>query len=319
MRTLVTGAAGFVGPFLIDALRTRGHDVEAVVRRAPGSRMAKCATPIHIADVCDADAMGRVLAAARPQAIVHLAGLAITAAAEADPTEAYRINLGGTLGVLQAVRAQAPGARLLFVGSSEQYGATGERVAALDEDAPLEPTTVYAASKAAAELAAAQWGRAYDLDIVRVRAFNHTGPGQTPAFVCAGVARQLALIEAGRTEPILRVGRLDPVRDFSDVRDIVAGYVAVLETGAPGAVYNLCSGRGRSIAEVIDLLRSHARTPVEVRSDPARFRTGDVARIVGAHARATSALGWHPSRRFEDTLRDVLSDWRERIKNGEPG
>src|SRR5207237_5761124 len=132
---------------------------------------------------------------------------------------------------------------------------------------PLRTLTVYGASKAAADLTAGQWARAYELDVVRARPFNHTGPGQDPAFVCSALARQLALIEAGRQEPVLRVGNPDPVRDFSDVRDVVAGYVALLERGRTGDAYNICSGEGVSIAEVIAILRTHTRVPARVHSD----------------------------------------------------
>ncbi len=162
----------------------------------------------------------------------------------------------------------------------------------------------------------AQWARAYGLDVVRARPFNHTGPGQDPAFVCSALARQLALIEAGKQDPVVRVGNADPVRDFSDVRDIAAGYVGLLERGRSGEAYNLCSGDGVSIAEVIALLRTHARVPVRVQSDPALRRAHDVSRIVGSHARATEHTGWRPARQLTTTLREVLEDWRARIAAG---
>src|SRR5439155_6591868 len=149
------------------------------------------------------------------------------------------------------VRAHAPRARVLAVTSGDVYGAVRATELPIVEETPLRPVTVYGASKAAADLAAAQWGRAYGLDVLRARPFNHTGPGQDPAFVCSGIARQIALAEAGRQEPVIRVGNPDPVRDFSDVRDVAAGYVALLERGRSGEVYNLCSGSGVSIAEVI--------------------------------------------------------------------
>ena len=152
--------------------------------------------------------------------------------------------------------------------------------------------------------------------MVRARPFNHTGPGQTPDFVCSALARQLAAIEAGRQPPVVRAGNLDPVRDFADVRDIAAGYVALLERGRSGAVYNLCAGTGVSIAEVIAILRTHARVPVRVWSDPARRRADDLPRLVGSHARATRDTGWHPCHPLEETLGLVLDDWRRRVATG---
>ncbi len=218
--------------------------------------------------------------------------------------------------MLAAVRAHAPRARVLAVTSGDVYGAVQATELPIVEETPLRPLTVYGASKAAADIAAAQWARAYGLDVVRARPFNHTGPGQDPAFVCSALARQLALIEAGKQDPVVRVGNADPVRDFSDVRDIATGYVALLERGRSGEAYNLCSGDGVSIAEVIALLRTHARVPVRVHSDPALRRAHDVPRIVGSHARATEHTGWRPARQLTTTLREVLEDWRARIAAG---
>jgi len=172
---------------------------------------------------------------------------------------------------------------------------------------------VYGASKAAAEIAVLQWGRAYGLDVVVARPFNHTGPGQRIDFVCAAIARQLVEVEAGRRDPVLRLGNLDPVRDFVDVRDVAAGYVALLERGRGGEAYNLCAGgEGVSIAEVVALFRTLARVPVHVRSEPGRRRALDVERFVGSHEKVTADTGWEPRIALLDTLRDVLDDWRAR-------
>src|SRR5262249_39746043 len=221
-------------------------------------------------------------------------------AAERDPLETYRVNVGGLLALLAAVRAEAPQARVLAVGSADAYGAVERRELPVREETPLRPLTVYGASKAAADLAAAQWGRAYGLDVVRVRPFNHTGQGQSPDFVCSALARQLAAIEAGRQPAVVHAGNLDAVRAFPDVRDLAAGYVALLEHGRSGAVYTLCAGTGVSVAEVIAILRTHARVPVRVASDPARRRADDVPRLVGSHARATADTGWQPRRPLEE-------------------
>jgi GDP-4-dehydro-6-deoxy-D-mannose reductase len=172
---------------------------------------------------------------------------------------------------------------------------------------------VYGASKAAADLAAAQWSRAYGLAIVRARPFNHTGPGQDAAFLCSALARQVALIEAGRQPPELRVGNVDPVRDFSDVRDIAAGYVALLERGRAGEAYNLCRGEGVSVSEVIALLRTHARVPLRARSEPGLRRHNDVERVVGSPERARRDAGWQARIPFDESLAALLDDWRTRI------
>jgi GDP-4-dehydro-6-deoxy-D-mannose reductase len=317
MRVLVTGIAGFVGPWVAAAFLEAGHEVHGLVRgEGPWPRLAPLSLALHRGDVAD-PAFFRMMAEVAPAAIVHLAGLSFVPDAERDPAAAYGANLTGTLAVLGAVRAHVPRARVLAVGSGDVYGEVRAGELPVVEETPLRPVTVYGASKAAADIAAAQWGRAYGLDVVRARPFNHTGPGQDPAFVCSALARQLALIEAGRQEPVVRVGNLDPVRDFSDVRDIAAGYVALAERGRAGEVYNLCSGEGVSIAEVIAILRSHTRVPVRVHSDPALRRALDVPRMVGSHARATTDTGWRPRIPLSETLGALLEDWRRRIASGQ--
>jgi GDP-4-dehydro-6-deoxy-D-mannose reductase len=162
-------------------------------------------------------------------------------------------------------------------------------------------------------VAVLQWGRAHGLDVVVARAFNHTGPGQSAAFVCPALAQQIAEMERGDREQVLRVGNVDPVRDIGDVRDVTRGYLALLERGRAGRVYNLCTGEGVSIAEVIALLRTHARVPMRAYSDPALRRPVEVPRLVGDHARVTDETGWEPRIPLTQTLADVLDDYRRRV------
>ncbi len=313
MRVLVTGIGGFVGPVVTETLLARGHEVHGLLHGPCNPRLDALPVTRHAADLLEAGAIDRVVSAVRPQAILHLAALSFVPAAEADPTLAYRTNVEGTLALLSAARAEVPGARLLIVGSADAYGLIAPADLPISEDTPFRPLTVYGATKAAVDVAAAQWGRAYGLDVVRVRPFNHTGPGQAPTFVCSSIARQVAAIEAGKQEPVLRVGNVDPVRDFSDVRDVTAGYTALLERGRRGEAYNLCRGEGVSIAEVIAILRTHARVPMRVWSDPALRRPVDAPRIVGSHARATADVGWTPRIPLDETLRVLLEDWRSRL------
>jgi GDP-4-dehydro-6-deoxy-D-mannose reductase len=317
MRILVTGASGFAGPVVARTLIDRGHTVHGLARRPPARATAMT---FHPGDVRDAAALGRLLAEIAPDGIIHLAALAEPAAAEADPAEAYAVNLGGTLALLRAAREASRRPRFLIASSSAVYGVVTPAECPLGEDTTLRPLTVYGASKAAAELAALQWGRAYDLDVVVARPFNHTGPGQEPAYLCAALARQVARIEAGQQPPVLQVGNVDPVRDWSDVRDVAAGYAAVLERGRSGMVYNLCAGEGVSVAEIIAQLRTLARVPMRAHVDPARQRRHDVERIVGSHARVTADTGWEPEIPLLDTLATVLDDWRGRGSiEAEPG
>src|SRR5689334_2676011 len=294
MRVVVTGVGGFAGPWVAAAFADAGHEVHGLVHGdVVPARLARVPVTLHRGDVVE-PGIAALLAGLAPDLVVHLAAVSSVPAAERDPVAAYRTNVSGTLAVLAALRTHAPRARLLAVSSGDVYGDVRAGELPVVEETPLRPLTVYGASKAAAELAAGQWARAYGLDVVRVRPFNHTGPGQSPVFVCSALARQLALIEAGAQPPVVRAGNLDPVRDFSDVRDIAAGYVALAERGRCGEVYNLCAGDGVSIAEIVAVLRTHARLPVRVHSDPALRRGVDVPRVVGSHARATADAGWRP-------------------------
>jgi GDP-4-dehydro-6-deoxy-D-mannose reductase len=316
VRVLVTGVTGFAGPAVVEALVAGGHEVHGSTRRVPVATSRGMA--FHAADVRDAGAVAALVHAIVPDAVVHLAAVAEPAAAEADPALAYAVNLGGMLAVLQAVRERAPRARVLAVSSAAVYGAVPPADLPVTEETVLRPRSVYGASKAAAELAALQWGRSYDLDVVVARPFNHTGAGQSAAYVCAALAKQVAEIEAGRQPPVIDVGNVDPVRDWSDVRDIAAGYVSLLERGRAGTVYNLCSGEpgSVSVAALIAELRALARIPMHARSDPARRRANDVDRLVGSHARATADTGWTPRIPLRDTLATVLDDWRARVRAG---
>lgn len=306
---LVTGVGGFVGPWLARALAAHGHETHGLIREGD---VAPPDVPTTIADVTARAEVEDVLRAVRPDAVIHLAAISFVPEADDDPGTAYRINVGGTVALLDAVRRTARGARVLVVGSSDAYGDVRRRELPIDEEVPFRPLSIYGATKAAADVAAGQWTRGYGLDVVRARPFNHTGPGQRGTFVCAAIARQIARMERGEQEPVLSIGNADPVRDFSDVRDIVAGYVALLERGRAGEVYNLCAGEGVSIAEVIALFRTHATIPLRVWSDPAKRRPVEVERIVGSHARATAHTGWAPRIPLAQTLRDVLDDWRAR-------
>lgn len=306
---LVTGAAGFVGPHLARALvsrgaRVHGYGIGGPVSTPELSRWTE-------GDLSDGAALRKALAAADAAYVVHLAGQSSAARSFEAPEETFRANVAGTWGLLEAVRDAAPAARVLVVGTSEVYG-TGEIGSHTNEDAPFRPVSPYALSKAAVDQLAASFGASFSLDIVRARPFGHTGPGQTPRFVIPAWAQQIAQIEAGKLEPVLRVGNLEVTRDLSDVRDIVEGYCALLERGARGGVYNLCRGEGVCLADVVEQLAALSNVPVEIEVDPARLRPADVPYLVGDASRALAECGWSVTRPLADTLRDVLEDWRGR-------
>ncbi len=321
MRALVTGIGGFAGLHLTRVLLEAGHTVHGLVRRPRdahaleelvrefGERLPR--EGLHVADVLDPRAVRAALTSSRPDGVFHLAGVVFVPAAAGDPLAAYRTNFFGTLNVLQAVGDVQPGARVVYVGSGDAYGAAGNVLAAVTEDAPLAPVSAYAVSKAAADLAAFQWGWAGG-DVVRVRPFNHTGPGQRPDFVCADFACQVAEIESGRRAPVLEVGDLDVERDFTDVRDIVAGYVALWEQGERGEAYNLCSGRGVRIGTIVEELCRRTSIPIEVRVGTGRQRPNEIRRLVGSFDKARARTGWQPTRSLGQVLDDLLAYWRAR-------
>ena len=321
MRVFITGISGFAGVHLAAHLLAGGHEVRGSVsrrREVPG--LATLAArhagfdPARLAcvDLGDRAGLARALAEDAPERVFHLAGIAFVPRAGADIARTFAVNVLGTVHLLEAVQEAAPAARVLVVGSSDAYGAIAPEELPIGEDVPLRPVSVYGISKAAADMAAFQRWWASGLAVIRVRSFNHTGPGQSPDFVCADFARQLARIEAGMAPPVLRVGNLGAARDFSDVRDIVHGYALLMERGEPGAAYNLCSGAATTVGTIVEQLTAECRVRVEVIADTSRVRTREVPVIVGSAARA-AALGWAPAIPLRQTLRDLLAHWRRAL------
>ena len=297
---LVTGADGFVGRHLLARL---ARDLpEAVVHAG-------------FFEICDDGAVQAAVQAARPDVVMHLAAVSAIPAAQNAPELAWRVNLGGTLGLARAVLRHAPEASFLFAGSADAYGASFRPGTPLDETAALAPLNTYAATKAAADLALGAMAQE-GLRAVRLRPFNHTGPGQSDAFVLPAFARQIALVAAGRQEPVLRVGSLDAVRDFLDVRDVCAAYVAcAARPGAikPGSVLNLASGVPRRIGDILNAMLQVAGVTARIETDRARLRRADIAQACGDAGRARALLGWEPAIAWQSTLEGVIADWKARV------
>ncbi len=317
----ITGIDGFAGRYLTELLLASGDRVSGLVRGPaplPGftSSEAFKVVTLHTGDLLDAAALKRALKAAAPDEVYHLAGWASAGQSLLDPVNAFSVNSLGTLNVLESLRSFGYRGRALVVSSAEVYGIRAPAHGPCDEDTGLAPTTPYAAGKAAADLVARQYHLSWDMDIVRVRPFNHTGPRQSPHFVCPDFARQVATIEAGQQAPVMRVGNLESVRDFSHVADIVAGYKLAMRQGVPGEVYNLGLGRGRSIREVLDHLLSRARCPIRVEQESARLRSSDVPYLVADARRARQDLGWQPRHTVEEALDGLLEEWRSIARTG---
>jgi len=313
MRFLITGITGFAATHLAHRLQTDGHAVFGTTRGA--APLQAPIPPDHVSSVQLSDRAGLtdVVRRVHPDAVFHLAGVTSVPAAFKDPDETYRANLLGSLNLFAAIRAAGAPCRIVWVGSCDAYGLVAEDALPVTEDHPFRPLTPYAVSKAAADLAAFQWSRTEGVDVVRVRPFNHTGPGQAPHFVCADFARQIVEIERGRRPARVDVGNLEGVRDFSDVRDIVGAYVLGSERGVAGEAYNVCSGSGRTIRSVLDALIRISGVQVEVSVRPEKQRPVEVPVLIGSAAKLQRATGWSPVVNWEQTLRDLLDDWRARI------
>lgn len=301
MRALITGASGFVGRYLVDALRA--DDTEVFAAGGPHDDDAYFAI-----DLLDVDTLHAAFDVAQPDVVFHLAAQAFVPRSVEAPQETYQINVIGTANVLAALRAfrdrSKREVRLLFVSSAEVYGIQPPDAMPLRESCAPNPTNPYAASKAAAEALVLGEVHSFGVDAVITRAFNHIGPGQSDRFVVPSFAAQLAAISRG-ADPVMLVGNLEPRRDFLDVRDVVEAYIGLARTGTRGEIYNVCSGSAISVREILGELIRIAHVPVEVRTDPARMRPADVPVLYGSNEKLRSSTGWSPRIPLRKTLQDV--------------
>jgi GDP-4-dehydro-6-deoxy-D-mannose reductase len=321
VRVLITGARGFVGSYLAKALhRFAGADVTIIpTAKRPGEHPAFGF--VEALDVTDQAAVSAALLQYWPTHVVHLAGIAAPVAAGSDPDVAWNVHLQGARNLGLAILRLNPDCWLLHVGSGMVYGEAAKSGLPLSEEALLVPVDEYAASKAAADLALGALTKR-GLKCVRLRPFNHTGPGQTEAFVVPAFARQIARIEAGRAPAIIRVGNLDAERDFLDVRDVASAYALAVKSCDrldSDTILNIASGIPRRIANILNELLAQSRTTISVEQDPDRLRPSDLPRIIGDATNAKRKLEWAPEYTFESTLVAVLEDWRDRVAHEATG
>ena len=310
----ITGAYGFVGPYLARELSRRGRRVYAIDRPEKSAPEQMDVDPL-VVELSDPDQVALRIAETRPDEIFHLAAQSSAALSFDEPALTLQQNLMGTVGLLEGIRraGEANGApQLLSVGSCEEYGPIRkESDLPVTEDQALNPASPYAVSKAAQTLLCLQYHQAYDLPIVCTRSFTHTGAGQSSRFVFSSFAKQIAELEAsGASKGTLKVGNLAAVRDVSDVGDVTTAYCELLEKGEPGRAYNVCSGRGLEIEQGLRSMLQRSTVEIEVEVDPARLRPLDVPRFVGDPSRLEAAIGWKPSRPAEETLAELLEYWR---------
>jgi GDP-4-dehydro-6-deoxy-D-mannose reductase len=315
LRVLITGARGFVGPYVIRALREVCHDNLTIIATAKDLSTSDSVEQCEILDVTDEHSVRNAIARHQPTHIVHLAGLAAPAAATSDPQNTWRLHVGGAVNIAQAILDEAPPCCLVHVGSGLVYGESAKPGLPLDETTLPAPVDDYGATKAAADLVMGAFSHR-GLHVIRMRPFNHTGPGQTEAFVIPAFAAQVARIECELVPPVIRVGNLDPQRDFLDVRDVATAYaLAVLKSKViePNTIFNIASGVTRRIGDVLDWFLQHSTKKIIIEQDKGRLRPSDLPRIVGDASRARQILGWVPEKVFDETLCDVLADWRRRV------
>ena len=301
MKALLTGASGFVGRVLHDHLIDSGDQVVALSRSTDGL------------DLTNREATKAAFASHDVDVVYHLAAQSHVGRSWDDPIDTLRANVEGTQNVLDAAHLAPGQPRVLVVSSAEVYGSVDPSELPITEEAPFRPNNPYAASKVAADALALQAWLGREQDVIRLRAFNHIGPGQSPSFVCASLAHQIAQAEKDG-EASISVGNLAARRDFSDVRDVVAAYRLVAESGASGAVYNVCSGVDRAISDLAEGLLALSSGDLTLVVDPDRVRPVDTPVVRGDNSLLVQATGWSPKFSLEATLADVLEDARTAVQ-----
>jgi GDP-4-dehydro-6-deoxy-D-mannose reductase len=319
MKTLVTGGAGFIGSNLVDAVVARGDQVAVIDDISTGRRenldqaISNGAELIEL-DVRDAEAVSAAVERTGPEAIFHLAAQSFVPASWDGPADTLATNVGAQVNLLEAMRELGlTDVPLHIAGSSEEYGLVFPEETPITEENPLRPLSPYAVSKVTQDLLGWQYHRSFGLRVVRTRAFNHEGPRRGYVFVTSNFAKQIAEIEAGKRLPVLEVGNLEARRDWHDVRDTVVAYWLAAFEGEPGEVYNIGRGEATSVREMLDLLLSMAKVDVEVRPVAERMRPSDVELLVCDPSKFKQRTGWEPKIPFDQTLRDTLEYWRERV------
>lgn len=313
MRALIIGAAGFVGGYLTEELASAGWEVHASC--LPHEEISGRCTA-HTLDILDGDSVRELLDGVKPDIVYHLAAQSSVALSWKKPQLTAEVNVIGTINVLEAVRAaERKDMRLILIGSGEEYGFIREDACPLSEDEVLRPGNIYAATKACQGMIGEIYTRAYGMDIVMVRAFNHSGPGQAEIFVISDFCKQAAEIEKGLREPVISVGNLEAMRDFTDVRDIVRAYRLLGEKGSNGQVYNVGRGKAVKIQYILDTVISYAEKHITVVRDEKRMRAADIPLIEPDVSKIFADTGWRAEISVEDTVRDTLGYWRTKIRS----
>jgi GDP-4-dehydro-6-deoxy-D-mannose reductase len=314
-KVLITGADGFVGRHLASFLTDKeGAEVMGLDLEPPRFPEPWDRCEYRACDVQDRETIFSHVDEFRPDYVFHLAAQSSVRFSWEEPQLTYDVALKGQANILDALRAVDIDAVVHIACSAEEYGRVKEEDLPIKEDHPLRPASPYALSKVMQDYHAVFCHQAYGTRVIRTRAFNMTGPGQAPQFVVSDFARQIAEIEAGEREPVIRVGNLEARRDFADVRDLVGAYWLLVQNGEPGEVYNVCSGCDHSIREVLDMLLTFSKVPIRVEVDPTRLRKADIPVLRGDNSKMTEVVDWAPVCALGKTLEDVLDWWRKELE-----
>ncbi|MEN8165747.1 MAG: GDP-mannose 4,6-dehydratase [Acidobacteriota bacterium] len=321
MRWLITGADGFVAGHLLPHLleqETNAQVFGMVWRQAAQDRWPEDHPRLQVlpGELGDSQSIGEVVNQARPEIILHLAAASSVAQSWRDPEPAYQANILGQLHLLEAARTMKTMPTVVIASSAEIYGRDGHDGKPISEEAPLRPLSPYAVTKAVQDLQGGQYHAAHGLPTVRLRLFNHTGPGRPPHFVASSFAKQIAEIEQGHCDPVIHVGNLDVARDFTDVRDIARAWRLAALHGRPGEAYNVCSGRPTPIRRILDILLEKTDAKVTIQTDATLLRAGEIDSLYGDRSLFSETTGWQPEIPLEQTLTDLLQWWREAVGTG---
>lgn len=315
MRALITGIGGFVGGFLSAHLEKNGLEVWGTVQNESElERYGSDKATIRVMDLTKHLEVEAIINEIRPDMIYHLAAQSSAAISWDKPQLTIEVNVNGTINLLEAIRKSDLKPRILIIGSSEEYGFISPTDLPVSERQPYAPGNPYAVSKIAQSYMSQVYANAFKMHIVITRSFNHIGPGQSPAFVVSDFAKRIAEIEYGRIEPILKVGNLEAIRDFTDVRDIVVAYATLMKDGISGEVYNIGTGKGYSIDAILQKLMLLSRKEIRVEIDSTRLRPADIPIIECDNTKIKHLTGWQPIIPLEKTLQDVLNYWRTIVK-----
>jgi len=317
MKVLITGISGFVGSHLAEFMLEKKENVFGTIRyrsRMENIEAIKDKIELLECDIKDAVAIRELIEKVRPDRIYHLAAQSYVKASWTSPTETFMTNVNGTLNLFEAIRAAKINPKILLTGSSEEYGLVNKNELPIKETNPLRPFSPYAVSKISQDYLGYQYFKSYNMQIIRTRAFNLTGPRRGDVFVDSNFAKQIVMIEKKMIEPVIKVGNLEAYRDFIDVRDVVRAYWLAMNKCDIGEVYNIASGKATRIRDILDMLIKISGVKVDVRQDPQRMRPSDEPIIQGDNTKFMEKTGWQPEITLERSLKDLLDYWREMLK-----